>query len=50
VPTNKFVVKVVTLDTLRVPLLTGSNVVCHHYATAVDAKVRGFPNHHVPPS
>ena len=39
VPAARFTVKLVTLDALRVPLLVGSSVVVHAYASSTEARV-----------
>ena len=39
VPATRFTVKLVTLDALRVPLLVGSTVVVHAYASLAEARV-----------
>ena len=38
-PTKKLTVKLMTLDTVRIPILIGASIVLHHYANSVDAKV-----------
>ena len=39
VPATRFTVKLVTLDALRVPLLVGTTVVVHAYASSTEARV-----------
>ena len=39
VPATRFTVKIVTLDALRVPLLVGTTVVVHAYASSTEARV-----------
>ena len=39
VPVSRFTVKLVTLDALRVPLLAGSSVVVHAYASSAEARI-----------